>query len=48
MRYELSDHEGVVIKPMLPNELRGVPRVNGRRVLNGKQDQAMPADRNPI
>jgi transposase len=23
------------IKPMLPNKPRGVPRVNGRRVLNG-------------
>jgi transposase len=35
MRYELSDHEWVVIKPMLPNKPRGVPRVNDRRVLNG-------------
>jgi transposase len=32
--YELSDHEGGVIKPMLPNKPRGVSRVNDRRVLN--------------
>ena len=35
MRYELSDHEWTAIKPMLPNKLRGVRRVNDRRVLNG-------------
>jgi transposase len=35
MRYELTDHEWTVIKPMLPNKPRGVPRVNDRRVLNG-------------
>jgi transposase len=35
MRYELSDHEWAVIKPMLPNKPRGVARVNDRRVLNG-------------
>src|ERR1700716_126048 len=35
MRYELTDHEWVAIKPMLPNKSRGVPRVNDRRVLNG-------------
>jgi transposase len=35
MRYELSDREWAVIKPMLPNKPRGVPRVNDRRVLNG-------------
>jgi transposase len=35
MRYELSDCEWSVIKPMLPNKPRGVPRVNDRRVLNG-------------
>src|SRR6185437_6829932 len=35
MRYELADHEWTAIKPMLPNKPRGVPRVNGRRVLNG-------------
>jgi transposase len=26
---------GAAIKPMLPNKVRGVPRVNDRRVLNG-------------
>jgi transposase len=35
MRYELTDEEWTAIKPMLPNKPRGVPRVNGRRVLNG-------------
>jgi hypothetical protein len=35
MRYELSDYEWSVIRPMLPNKPRGVPRVNDRRVLNG-------------
>ena len=35
MRYELSEHEWRVIKPMLPNKPRGVPRVDDRRVLNG-------------
>src|SRR5689334_25066175 len=35
MRYELSDHEWATIRPMLPNQTRGVPRVDDRRVLNG-------------
>lgn len=35
MRYELTDHEWIAIKPMPPNKPRGVPRVNDRRVLNG-------------
>ena len=35
MRYQLTDHEWVAIKPMLPNKPRGVARVNDRRVLNG-------------
>lgn len=35
MRYELSDCEWSVIKPMLPNKPRGVPRVDDRRILNG-------------
>ena len=34
-RYELTDYEWTAIKPFLPNKLRGVPRVNDRRVLNG-------------
>ena len=34
MRYQLSDHELAVIKPMHPNKPRGVPRVNNRRVLS--------------
>jgi transposase len=35
MRYELTNEEWTIIKPMLPNKPRGVPRVNDRRVLNG-------------
>jgi hypothetical protein len=35
MRYELNDPEWIAFKPMLPDKLRGVPRVNDRRVLNG-------------
>ena len=35
MRYELSACEWSVIKPMLPNKPRGIPRVDDRRVLNG-------------
>jgi transposase len=35
MRYELSDYEWGVIRPMLPNKPRGIPRVDDRRVLNG-------------
>jgi transposase len=34
MRYELSDCEWGVIKPMLPNKPRGIPRVDDRRVFN--------------
>ena len=32
MRYELSDYEWSVIKPMLPNKPRGIPRVDDRRI----------------
>jgi transposase len=35
MRYELTDYEWAAIGPMLPNKVRGVPRVDDRRVLNG-------------
>jgi transposase len=34
MRYELGDYEWRIIKPLLPNKPRGIPRVNDRRVLN--------------
>src|SRR5258708_27720363 len=34
-RFDLSDFEWSVIQPLLPNKPRGVPRVDGRRVLNG-------------
>jgi hypothetical protein len=35
MRYELSDNEWSIIRPMLPTKPRGVPRVDDRRILNG-------------
>jgi transposase len=35
MQYELTDCEWSVIKPMLRNKPRGVPRADDRRVLNG-------------
>src|SRR5262245_35287774 len=35
MRYELTDYEWAVIRPMLPNKPRGVRCANDRRVLNG-------------
>jgi transposase len=34
MRYELSDYEWSVIKPILPNKPRGIPRVDDRHILN--------------
>jgi transposase len=34
-RYELSDAEWAIIKPLLPRKSRGVARVEDRRVLNG-------------
>jgi transposase len=34
-RYELSDFEWSIIQPHLPNKVRGVPRVDDRKVLNG-------------
>jgi len=34
-RFDLSDTEWALIKPLLPNKPRGVARVNDRRVLNG-------------
>ena len=35
MRHDLGDNEWGAIKPMFSNRPRGVPRVNGRWVLNG-------------
>jgi transposase len=35
MRYELSDYEWSIIRSMLPNKPRGIPRVDDRRILNG-------------
>ena len=34
-RYELSDFEWGIIAPLLPNKVRGVARVDDRKVLNG-------------
>lgn len=34
-RYDLTDKEWEAIKPHLPNKVRGVARVDDRRVLNG-------------
>src|SRR5580704_5422916 len=34
-RYELTEFEWKVVRPLLPNKPRGVPRVDDRRVLNG-------------
>jgi len=34
-RYDLTEFEWNVIKPLLPNKARGVPRVDDRRLLNG-------------
>jgi transposase len=35
MRYELTDFEWSIIRPVLPANSRGIPRVDDRRVLNG-------------
>jgi transposase len=34
-RFDLTDQEWALIKPLLPNKPRGVARVDDRRVLNG-------------
>ena len=34
-RYDMTDFEWSVIQPLLPNKPRGVPRIDGQRVLNG-------------
>ena len=34
-RFDLSDFEWSVIEPLLPTKVRGVARVDDRRVLNG-------------
>jgi hypothetical protein len=35
MRHEPTDEEWTAIRPMLPNNARGVPRADDRLVLNG-------------
>ena len=44
MRYELSDSEWGVIKPMLPNKPRGVPRVDDCVCLSSPEAPSTPAD----
>jgi transposase len=47
MRYELNDDEWSIIKPMLPNKPRGVPRVDDRRASTasfGSCDQVRRGD----
>jgi len=34
-RFDLTDFEWSVIQPLLPTKVRGVPRADDRRVLNG-------------
>lgn len=34
-RHELADQEWAVIEPLLPQNSRGVPRVDDSRVING-------------
>lgn len=34
-RYELSNEEWAIIAPLLPNNSRGIERVDDRRVING-------------
>ncbi len=34
-RFDLTDFEWLVIQPLLPTKVRGVKRVDDRRVLNG-------------
>ena len=34
-RFDLTDFEWFVIQPLLPNKVRGVARVDDRRVISG-------------
>lgn len=34
-RHDLTDAEWAIIAPLLPDKVRGVPRVDDRRVING-------------
>jgi transposase len=35
MRFDLNDREWAIVAPLLPTDVRGKPRVDDRRVLNG-------------
>ena len=47
-RYDLTDFEWRVIEPLLRNKPRGVPRIDGRRVLNGIFSKRLYRERNLI
>ena len=49
-RFDLSDGEWALIKPLLPNKPRGVARVNDRRGLNAALSTAFvwPVSGSPI
>jgi transposase len=48
MRYELSDYEWSVIRPMLPNKPRGIPRVDDRRILTASSGSCAQAHHGAI
>jgi len=33
-RFDLTDFDWSIVQPLLPNKLRGVPRVDDRRIIN--------------
>jgi len=35
MRFDLNDKEWAIVEPLLPTDVRGKPRVDDRRVVNG-------------
>jgi transposase len=35
MRFDLNDREWAIVEPLLPTDVRGKPRVDDRKVLNG-------------
>jgi len=41
-RYEITDFEGSIIPPLLPNKPRGVPRADDRKALNGNLVVSFP------
>lgn len=43
-RHELSDEEWAVIEPLLPNNSRGIERVDDRRMIKGVLERARPGE----